>query len=450
MTDQEFIPSHPRVPARLTYEQARDLAAEDDPKIRKALAEHPATPPEILYFLAKDTDIDIRRAVACNPNTPRQADLLLTSDESPEVRHDLVNKINRITPDLTEDKRKAVYEVTVQMLELLAVDQVVRVRQILADAIKDLPEVPKSLVHQLATDAELIVAEPVLQFSPVFNDADLADIIHQKPVQGAISAISRRAQLSADLSEAIVDSGDRDAIGHLLENPRAEINEGTMNTILDQAPCVPAWHGPLVSRPKLSSNAAQRLASFVAMNLLDQLQQRNDLDDDTLVALTMAVEKRLADEAKAAREEEKQKTWEEEEAEREAAEEEDEAENGAEDEWSTDDEEFQHVQTLHQVGGLDADAIDEAFDEDRKKFVIAAVAILADLPYGLIGKTFGRPQAREITAICWKAGLSPHFARRVQMQYARIDQKGLVSPKPDGSYSLTEPAMKKILFGLQG
>ena len=203
MTDQEFIPSHPMVPARLTYEQARDLASEEDPKIRKALAEHPNTPPEILYFLAKDDDIDIRRAVACNPNTPRQADLLLTSDEAPEVRHDLVNKINRITPDLTEDKRRAVYEVTVQMLELLAVDQVVRVRQILAEAIKDLPEAPKSLVNQLALDTELIVAEPVLQFSPVFNDEDLAAIIKQKPVQGAISAISKRPLVSAHISEAI-------------------------------------------------------------------------------------------------------------------------------------------------------------------------------------------------------------------------------------------------------
>ena len=220
----------------------------------------------------------------------------------------------------------------------------------------------------------------------------------------------------------------------MLENPAAEINEGTMNTILDQAPCVPAWHGPLVSRPKLSSNAAQRLASFVAMNLLDQLQARNDLDDDTLVALTLAVETRLAEEAKAAREEERK------------AEEENQEE--LEDEWDTDDEEFQHVQTLHQVGGLDSDAIDEAFDEDRKKFVIAAISILAELPYGQVGRTFGQPKPREITAICWKAGMSPHFARRVQMQYARIPQTKLVSPKADGSFAIPEAEMKKLIKGL--
>lgn len=436
MQEKDFVPSHPRVPAKLTYELARELASDSDLKVRKALAEHPDAPPEILYFLAKDEDIDIRRAVACNANAPRQADLLLTSDEAPEVRHELANKITRITPDLTADKRQAVYDVTVQVLEALAGDQVARVRAILADAIKELPDAPKPLMRQLALDTELIVAEPVLQFSPVFNDEDLADIIKSKPVQGAVSAISKRANVSEGLSDAIVESGDKDAITHLLDNPKAAISENTMDHILDQAEEVEDWHAPLIARPKLSANAAQRLASFVAMTLLDQLQERNDLDDDTLVALTQSVETRLADEAKRAKAEEQK-----EDAEEAEEEEEDEEDDG----WDSDDADLQEVETLHQVGGLDAEAIEEAFDAGRKKFVLGAVSLLSGTSFRLVSRLFGLPKPREITALCWKAKLSPHFARRIQLQYARIQQSKIIAPRADGGYALSDAELKKII-----
>ena len=51
-------------------------------------------------------------------------------------------------------------------------------------------------------------------------------------------------------------------------------------------------------RPRLPPRSVQRVASFVAMNLLDRMQKRPDLDDETLAAVADRVECRPADDTK--------------------------------------------------------------------------------------------------------------------------------------------------------
>jgi len=286
------------LPEKLSYEQARELARSEDVTIRMALACHPDTQPEVLYFLAEDSEPDVRRAVARNERAPRQADLLLTADDQDDIRTDLAAKVARLTPDMAADDRSTLYRLTVQALEILAEDQLVQVRRILADTLKDVAHAPASVIRMLAHDKHLTVAEPVLQFSPVLSDEDVLSIIRSGPIQGALSAIARRRGLQGNLSEAIVQSGDETAISALLSNESAQLREETLDIILEKAPGIENWHEPLVVRPKLSAKAGRRIASFVAMHLLDKLQKRIDLDDDTLVAVTDAVEKRIEAESK--------------------------------------------------------------------------------------------------------------------------------------------------------
>lgn len=419
----KYISGHPKVPSKLDYETASLLARDDDASIRKALADHPECPPEVLYYLAEDSDIGVRRAVACNENTPRKADLLLTGDDNPSVRFDLAEKIARVTPHLPEDKRRTLYKLTVDVLATLADDQIERVRCILSDALKDMPGAPRDIIKKLAGDDLLAVAEPVLKFSPVLNEDDLIDIIYSDPVQGALSAISQRTEVSETVSDAIVEKGSDADITHLLENPRAAIGEKSMGEILDRAPEVKDWHKPLTKRPKLSSKTVLRLASFVAMNLLDDMQKRMDLDDDTLVVLAQAVEERIA------------------------------KEQGREDDgdgidWESEEAVLEHAKNLHKAGTLSTDVIEEAFDEGKRLFVIAAVSVLSGLKTETIAETFGAQRPQRITAICWKAGLSPHFARLVQVQFGRVKPAKVIGPKDDGGFALSPKEMETLLEAL--
>lgn len=386
------------LPERLSYEQTRELARNEDPSVRAALARHPDARPEILYFLAEDAEPEVRRAVARNERTPRQADLVLTKDDEASIRTDLAAKVARLTPDLEEDQRSTLYRLTVQALEVLAEDQLVQVRRILADALKDVAHAPANVILMLANDKELSVSEPVLQFSPVLSDEDLLSIIRSGPIQGALAAISRRSGVAASLSAAIVDSGDESAIASLLANPSAQIREETLDVILEQAPGVESWHEPLVVRPKLTPKAARRIASFVAMHLLDRLQRRIDLDDDTLVAVTEAVETRIEKESKAL----------------------------SDPDWAEKDDVGDQVARLAKAGKLDSKAIEKALGKGERRFVVVAIAQLAKLPSDVVGEIVARRAGKAIVAVTWKAGLRPHLAKQLQSQLAGLSPDAMI------------------------
>ncbi|WP_395458549.1 DUF2336 domain-containing protein [Azospirillum melinis] len=275
------------------YESAKRMVQSEDPAVRRKVAEHPKTRPELLYFLAADAAAEVRRAIATNAGTPRQADLLLAKDREVMVRQAVARKIARLLPELSADQAMQIERLTVECLETLARDQATEVRGILAEALKDLPNAPHGVINRLARDVELSVCAPVLQHSPILTEEDLTDIIMKGPVRGAMTAIASRHNVSASVADAIARSDDEAAVTALLGNPSAQIREETLDRILDQAPQHEPWHSPLVRRPRLPARAVARLASFVADKLLKVLQDRDDLDPEATRGLVEAVRQRV-------------------------------------------------------------------------------------------------------------------------------------------------------------
>jgi len=392
------------------YEAQRERARSDNPAIRRDLAADPNTPPEILYFLAEDPDPDVRKAVANNTTTPRQADLILTQDTEVAIRSDLGQKIARLTPNLPADRRSTLYKLTVQALETLAEDQMVRVREILAQELRDVTSAPRNVIVTLAKDQELSIAGTVLEFSPVLSDKDLLDIINSGPIQGAMNAIAKREALKASVSDAIARTGDEEAVATLLSNKSAQIREDTLDYIVEQAPDKKSWHEPLVMRPNLSPRTVQRVASFVAMNLLDKLQARLDLDDETLVAVASAVENRLADDAKKA----------------------------AQERTPADDLETR-IDRLHKTGGLTSKALERALAQGEKRFVVLALSRLSGISADVVRRIVNGRSAKAAVALTWKSGLKPQFATNIQAQLLGLAPKEAITVSD--RWPMTQDAM---------
>jgi len=173
----------------VTYEESKGLATSTSHAERKELAKRKDVKPEVLYFLAEDESPTVRRKVATNKNTPRQADVILSTDDNDEVRCDLALKIGRLVPNISETESEKLQELTFQVLETLANDNLTRVRQIVAEEIKRADNIPQNIIDQLAKDVELIVAAPILEYSPLLSDDDLMEIIQTGSTSGAISAI---------------------------------------------------------------------------------------------------------------------------------------------------------------------------------------------------------------------------------------------------------------------
>lgn len=402
------------------YEKEKELARSGNVEDRLKLASDPKTFPEVLYFLAEDKDKAVRQAVANNAATPRQADMILTKDSNTDIRSDLAVKLARITPHLPSDQRQKLYQLTEEALGILAHDQVLRVRQILADALKDVANAPRSVIKQLASDKELSIAEPILICSPVLSEKDLLQIISSDPIQGALAAIAQREEVSENLADIIIKDGDSEAVTYLLKNHRSAISERDLDRIVEQAEKVEEWHEPLVSRPILSPNSICRLATFVAMNLLDKLQDRMDMNDETLVAVAQTVESRIAKES--------------------------EEEDAQVEEQDKEAHALEEAKRLMRAGALTQEVIEDALAAGNRTFIMASVSLLAKIDYEFVMNTLTKKNPQEIVALCWKADLSAHMAQQFQTQIALISPKMVIAPSQDsGAYTLTDKEMKAII-----
>ena len=396
-----------------SYEAAKDMASHEKLVVRSDLAVRTDVRPEILYFLAEDPVPEVRRLIAVNKAAPAQANLLLASDADQEVRCGLAEKIATLAPELSADERDKVRHITYRALETLARDQITRVRQILSDALKDVAGAPPEVIRQLARDVELVVAGPVLQFSPVLSDEDLLEIINSNPSSGSLGAISQRDGVAEPVADAIVFTESVEAVALLLANASAQIREETLDRVIDQAPDVEPWHEPLVFRPLLPKRTAAKLARFVAHNLLQALEEREDLDPEVLEEVRQVVERRLQEEPP----------------------------ETVETQISTTEEAMRMVKELQGAGKLEEPVIAEAVKSGDREFTMAALALRAGLNVEVVRSVVTNRSAKGMVAIAWKAKLSAKLAETLQQRLALVPQKDIL--KAEGTdYPLDDDALE--------
>ncbi len=395
-------------PPEMSYEKAKVLATDADVAVRVDLAKRDDLPPEILYYLAEDASADVRREIAANDTAPSQADMLLVRDGDDEVRGSVAMKIARLAPGLSASEQDKLRRTAYEALTVLAKDQAVLVRQVLSDALKELPDAPHDIIHRLAWDVETAVAAPVLRFSPVLTDADLIEIIKAKPSPGAVGAISQRAEVSELVSAEIAATDDVEAIGFLLGNHSAQIREETLDRIIDRAVDIDAWHAPLAARPKLTSNAAAKIARFVADEILRAMAARDDLPADAMAELKAAVDARLDDAAPAPR--------------------------GM---HVDDDTAFDTATAMWAKGTLDEATVKASLDNGDDKLAMAMIAVMGDLPMRAVERCCATNSAKGCTALAWKAGLGADTAELVQKRLGRVPGGEIIRARGK-SYALDE------------
>ncbi|MHA1108001.1 MAG: DUF2336 domain-containing protein [Alphaproteobacteria bacterium] len=401
----------------IDYQKAKKLAGGDSMRQRRKLAKRTDVQPEILYFLAEDSDAEIRRAIAVNGTTPPQADLILARDSDDDVRCGLAHKIAQLAPQLDSDEQDKMYQMVSEVLEILARDELPKVRRILAEELKDADKVPAAVVETLARDEDAAVAAPILEFSPLLSDELLLKIIAGDPVKGAVGAISRRNGVGAQVADAIVGSDDETAVASLLANSSAQIREETLDSLVERAENVSAWHKPLVRRPSLSQRAMKRLSEFVADSLLEDLAAREDIDKDTARVVGEAVRLRIR-KAPAA----------------------DESDTAGR-KISADVTPQQRARDLHDAGKLDEETVLEGLGKGDRAFVSAALSLRAGVAPEIVQKIASMESAKGIIAMSWKAGLSMRTAVQLQLRLIRIAPTKIMNPKNGVDYPLTAEEM---------
>jgi len=405
-------------PAAPKREEVLKILEEHRNDAEARLASMHETAPEVLYYLATENDAQTRRLVAANPAAPAHANRLLADDSDDEVRAELARKIGRLLPDLSAHENRRIVQLTIETLEKLAADQQPRVRRILAEEIKSLDCVPKHVVDGLARDAEIMVAAPILEYSPLLSDADLIEIIAAARAGEALAAIARRNSVSAEVSDAIVTSLDVSAVAALLANPKARLRKEAMEKIVANAREIEAWHLPLVLRVDLSRRVIRRIAGFVGAALLERLGARHGLDAKTREKLGREMQKRI----KAKKES---------------------VHDGGEDA-------VHEVARAQAAGTLDEAFVEEAAEDGRRETVIAALAALAGIPLALARRIVSSHSAKPVIALCWRAGLAMRAAFKIQTFILKLPAREILPARGGVDFPMTEDEMRWHLdyFGI--
>jgi len=377
---------------------------------QEVLASRSDAGPDVLHYLAVHGAAATRKAVAANLCAGPATNRLLVDDSDAEVRAELAAKIARLLPGLSQDENAHLFAQTIETLERLARDAAVTVRAMLAEEIKRLTCVPHDVVMRLAQDAEIMVAAPILEYSPLLSDADLIEIIACARTNEALAAVCRRRPVSEDVSAAIVKTLDIPAVAALLVNPDARIRKETLDHIVEAAEEVSDWHMPLILRAELSARAIRRIAGFVGAALIERLAARHDLSDATRQHLTRELRARLAEQGAAA------------------------PAPGARP--------AELVAGAKAAGKLDSLFVEQAAQAGNRELVTLALSELSGVPDAKVRKILAARSAKPVTALVWHSHLPMRTAFKIQSHVMRLPAHELLPARGGVNFPLSKEEMR--------
>jgi hypothetical protein len=406
----------------LSYEKARDIAANAEAALRERLALRPDAPPEVLYFLASDSEAAVRRAVADNLETPALGNLILAGDAEVEVRRVLALKLTRcgrycgIAPQ--QQRARAIADLAV---EKLAGDSQTDIRAAMSEILKDDPGATRSIIRALALDEVVGVATPVLEFSPVLTPEDLLEVIAGSPAQSKLAAIARRPLLDERVASMLVASRNVPAIAHMLGKAKAGVQETTLDRLIDSAAAELGWQEPPSFRRDVSESTVQTLVDKVQTQLEALFPADQDLPPGARSTIQAMVQKRLekgSDRIRGAI----------------AAGFADEPEGGLESAYLK-------AQELEAQDLLDEGTLRIFLLTDHDEDLIAGLAVRSGLPVRTVLHIVAAQSARAMCALAWKAGMSAAFSRELQLGLAAVAIETVIDPAENGGYIPDEEEM---------
>ncbi len=342
---------------------------------------------------------------------PLVRDHRLTVDITAEARELLASRIARLLPHLQAEEQQLLLEYTLLVLHILSQDQLVRVRRMVAEELKDSTLAAHDTMLKLAWDTEFAVSAPVLQYSPVLNEQDLLEILQHCPVPGVATAIAqRRLGVTPKVSQKIIRHPEKDAVAALLQNNDAAISPRGYRTILQQLESHPEWQEALVQRPDLPLGTVNRLARILSDALIEQLCEHQQLPEETREKLQDLLRKRLTRPSLNRQ--------------REAA---------------------AHAQALYDLDILDEAMLEKAIQKADRGFVGKYLSVHSGFPMAVTERMLASGNPKVLTSLCWKAGISARMCLQIQLRIGKLHHHKALIPKGGDHYPLPESAMELYL-----
>jgi uncharacterized protein (DUF2336 family) len=161
-----------------------------------------------------------------------------------------------------------------------------RVRAELAESLASLTNAPPMLVKQLAGDAEIRIAAPLLRLSPVIDEPTLAEIARIRG-QHHLLAISERSTLPETVTDILLRRGERDVVRRVAGNAGAALSVVGYSGLLKRAGDDGMLAMALGQRPDLSEPDLRQLLAASADVVRRKIFQTADATRKTSIAKAM-------------------------------------------------------------------------------------------------------------------------------------------------------------------
>ncbi len=209
-----------------------------------------------------------------------------SADDRAIAAHKICRHIEGGGADLTPEEREQAYDI----LRIMAADAAELVRRALAVTLKSSPMVPHDVAIRLAKDVDSI-SLPILNFSPVFTDQDLCEIVR---VGGPIRqvAIASRPMLSEQVTTTIVEHGIEKAVQTACANDNANFAERTLQTVVERFARSEAVLSAVAYRQALPLAVTEKLITVVSDQLRDHLINHHALTPQVALQIAMGSRER--------------------------------------------------------------------------------------------------------------------------------------------------------------
>lgn len=207
-----------------------------------------------------------------------------TPDERALAAHKLCRNIDRSV--LSDEERQLAHEI----LRVMAADAAELVRRAMAVTLKNSTALPADVANRLARDVES-VSLPIISFSPVFTDTDLAEIVR---VGGPVRqmAVAKRPKLSSRITSMLVDQGNEDVVATACANDNARFSEVTLQKALDRFAKSEQVLQAVAYRAALPLAVSERLIDMVGEQLRDHILANHALSAERALELIIGAKER--------------------------------------------------------------------------------------------------------------------------------------------------------------
>ncbi len=212
----------------------------------------------------------------------------LMSDPSAQTRADTSAKLAAQfeAQELSESER----QIAEDIFRALVKDVEVRVRESLSAHLKNSPDLPRDVALALAKDVDS-VALPMLKFSEVLTDEDLVEIVRDRNEAKQV-AIAQRHEVSSRVADALIDTGNENAVARLVANEGADLTKKSLNRVINEYEQSVAVSDSLARRPNMPASVSAHLIEILTERLQDYLISKHELPFDTAANLILQARER--------------------------------------------------------------------------------------------------------------------------------------------------------------